>query len=106
MEHPCSPPVPSLDALARDRSVTRSLAARSDYVLIGASLIFGVAIAVALCAPELLPIALPFHVDLGEHRLPLALPIGVFPLLITLVGIGVVLTPSRKRQSLDWLARL
>ncbi|MBS1149771.1 MAG: hypothetical protein H6Q89_1469, partial [Myxococcaceae bacterium] len=33
MDHPCSAPVPTADALARDRSVRRSLSSRHDYLL-------------------------------------------------------------------------
>ena len=106
MEHPCSPPVPKLDALARDRSVTRSLCARADYVLIGASLLAGAGLAVLLCFPEFVPPAVRPHVDLGGSPWRLALPIAVLPLMLTLISIGAVLNPWRSRRALRWLARL
>jgi hypothetical protein len=104
MEHPCSPPVPGADVLAKDRSVRRSLSSRSDYLLIGASLIGGIGLAAAICVPE--RVFLPVRVDLGEHALRLALPIAVFPLMVTLVVIGAVLTPWRCRLEQSWLKSL
>ncbi len=104
MEHGVVPPVPRLDALARDRSVQKSLSSRTDYLLIGASVIAGLVLAAVLCVPQ--RVFLPVRVDLGEHALRLALPIAVFPLMVTLVLIGTVLTPWRCRLEQRWLARL
>jgi hypothetical protein len=106
MEHLCSDPVPTVDALARDRSVRRSLSSRSDYLLIGASLAMGAVLCAAICMPERIRLPLPVRVDLGKHALRLALPIAVFPLLVMLVGIGAVLTPWRCRLEQQWLRRL
>lgn len=106
MEHSCSDPVPTADALIRDRSVRRSLSSRSDYLLIGASVIAGAVLSAAICVPERVALPLPIRVDLGEHALRLALPIAVFPLMLTLVLIGAVLTPWRCNLERQWLKRL
>ena len=104
MEHSCSQPVPNTDALARDRSVRRSLSSRSDYLLIGTSVIAGIGLAAAVCVPE--RVFLPVRIDLGEHALRLALPLAVLPLMLTLVLIGGVLTPLRCKLERGWLERL
>lgn len=104
MEHSVSKPLPITDELARDRSVKRSLSSRSDYLLIGTSLIAGIGLAAAICIPERL--FLPVRVDLGEHALRLAVPLAVFPLMVTLVMIGAVLTPMRCKLEQRWLAGL
>ena len=104
MEHSCSPPVPKVDALARDRSVRRSLSSRGDYLLIGASLLVGISLAAAICFPERL--SMPARVDLGEYAVRLALPIAMFPVLMTLVLITAVLGPLRCRLEQRWLERL
>lgn len=104
MDHPCSAPVPTADALARDRSVRRSLSSRHDYLLIGASLLTGIGLALAAYLPE--RVSLPVRVNLGELALPLALPIAVFPLMLTLIAISAVLTPWRCRLEQQWLKSL
>ncbi len=106
MEHSCSKPVPTADALARDRSVRRSLSSRSDYLLIGFSVLAGAILSAAICVPERVFLPLPIRVDLGEHALRLALPIAVIPLMVTLVLIGAVLTPWRCNLEQRWLGRL
>lgn len=104
MEHHCTPPVPSNDPLARDRSVKKSLTSRRDYLLIGSSILGGVALSAAICVPE--RVFLPFRVDLGPHALRLALPLAVFPLMVALVLIGTVLTPWRLGLERQWLRKL
>ena len=106
MEHSCSSPVPTADALARDRSVRRSLSSRSDYLLIGFSVLAGAVLSAAICVPERVFLPLPIRVDLGEHALRLALPIAVFPLMVTLVLISAVLTPWRCSREQRWLKGL
>lgn len=88
----------------RDRAVRRSLSSRTDYLLIGASLLTGLVLAAVLCVPQ--RVFLPVQIDLGEHALRLALPIAMFPLLSTLVLITVVLTPWRLQLERTWLDAL
>src|SRR5687767_4067072 len=104
MEHHSCPPLPPNDPLARDRSVKRSLSSRSDYLLIGTSLLGGLGLAAAICVPE--RVFLPVRVDLGEHALRMAIPLAVFPLMVTLVLISTVLTPWRCKLEQQWLQAL
>jgi len=104
MEHPTSPAVPAKDPLARDRIVTRSLAGRTDYLLIGMGLIAGMVLCARLCFPERL--GWPIDLRLGRHATLFALPIAMGPLLVTLILIGWVLTPWRRGLELRWLAAL
>ena len=104
MENPTSAAVPSTDALARDRVVTLSLAGRSDYLLIGISLLAGLLASARLCFPHRFgwPIDHPF----GKNAMLFALPIAIGPLMLSLLLIGWVLTPWRRGLELRWLAGL
>ena len=104
MDHRCTDPVRAKDPLARDRAVRRSLSARGDFLLIGLSLIAGVAAVLLACFPML--VHQPQRVHLGELTTRLALPIGLFPLVFTLLTIGLVLTPMRASSERHWLTRL
>ena len=104
MDYPCSPPAPSNDELARHRVVTRSLAERNDYLLIGMSLLGGGLLCGAICFPHRL--GWTVRVELGEHASLFALPLAVVPLMLTLILISAVLTPWRRGLELAWLAAL
>jgi hypothetical protein len=104
MEHPCTPPVPPGDELARHRVVSRSLADRHDYFLIGASLLFGLGASAAICFP--VQVGLPLQYSLGERPWIFAAPIALGPFMLTAVLIATVLTPWRRGLELEWLAGL
>lgn len=104
MDHPCSPPVSLNDELTRDRIVTRSLAERGDYLLIGMSLLGGAWLSAVVCFPHRLGWTVRY--ELGAHTALFAVAFVVLPLVFVLLMIGAILTPWRRGLELRWLGSL